>query len=93
MREDWPQKRELAEQRIRAFVERARLEGGTAIVVPFRVHGFGPYASVLDGLNYVSDGQGLIPHDNVTQWIAEQIEELRRGPFDPALVDGAVQSY
>lgn len=93
LREDWPQKRELAEQRIRAFVERARLEGGTAIVVPFRVHGFGPYASVLDGLNYVSDGQGLIPHDNVTQWIAEQIEELRRGPFDPALVDGAVQSY
>jgi len=32
LREDWPEKRELAEHRIREFVERARLEGGTAIV-------------------------------------------------------------
>lgn len=92
LREDWPQKRELAEHRIREFVERARLEDGTAIVIPFRVHGFGPYARVLDGLDYVSDGQGLIPHDNVTLWIAKQIAELQRGPFEPALVAGAVQA-
>lgn len=93
LREDWPEKRAPAEHRIREFAERARLEDGTAIVIPFRVHGFGPYARVLDGLDYVSDGQGLIPHDNVTLWIAKQIEELRRGPFDPALVGGAVDSH
>ena len=81
LREDWPEKRQEAEQRVRAFVERARNEEGTAIVIPFRVQGFGPYAKVLDGLHYVSDGQGLIPHSNVTQWIAEQIRTLRMGPF------------
>ena len=82
LREDWPEEREEAERRIREFVERARDEGGTAIVIPFRVHGFGPYEQVLDGLDYVSDGQGLIPHANVTKWIAEQIETLRRRSYE-----------
>ncbi len=81
LREDWPEKRKEAEKRIRAFVERAGDEGGTAIVIPFRVQGFGPYERVLEGLDYVSDGQGLIPHSNVTQWVAEQIRALQRGPF------------
>lgn len=48
-------KRAAAEERIRAFVARAAAEGGTAIVIPFRVQGFGPYAKVLDGLPYRSD--------------------------------------
>jgi sirohydrochlorin ferrochelatase len=77
LREDWPEKREAAERRIRAFVEAARQGGGRAIVVPFRVQGFGPYAKVLEGLDYLSDGQGLIPHPGVTQWIAHQIETLQ----------------
>jgi len=81
LREDWPEKREEAEHRIRAFVERARDDGGTAIVIPFRVQGFGPYALVLEGLDYISDGQGLIPHASVTQWIAGQIKTLLRGSF------------
>lgn len=76
LREDWPEKREAAERRIRAFVEAAKQGDGRAIVVPFRVQGFGPYAKVLEGLDYVSDGQGLIPHPGVTQWIAHQIETL-----------------
>lgn len=81
LREDWPEKREEAERRIRAFVESARDDGITTIVIPFRVQGFGPYAQVLDGLDYVSDGQGLIPHTEVTQWIAGQIKSLRSGSF------------
>ena len=85
LREDRSERRGEAEQRVRAFVERARDDGGTAIVIPFRVHGFGPYAQVLDGLDYVSDGQGLVPHSNVTQWIAVQIATLRRGPFRSVL--------
>lgn len=76
LREDWPDKRVAAEERIRAFVARAAAEGGTAIVIPFRVQGFGPYAKVLDGLTYRSDGQGLIPHDEVRAWIEKQIRAL-----------------
>ncbi len=81
LREDWPDKRKDAERRIRAFVKRAEDEGGTAIVIPFRVHGFGPYAKVLEGLDYVSDGKGLIPHPKVTEWIAGRIRALRKGSF------------
>jgi sirohydrochlorin cobaltochelatase len=77
LREDWPDKRVEAEKRIRAFVEQAAREGRRAVVIPFRVQGFGPYAKVLDGLDYVSDGQGLIPHPSVTDWISHQAETLR----------------
>jgi sirohydrochlorin cobaltochelatase len=83
LREDWPDKRKLSEQRIRAFVDRAAKEGGRAIVLPFRVQGFGPYAEVLKGLPYVADGMGLIPHAEVTQWIRQQVTALQAGPFRP----------
>lgn len=77
LREDWEEKRVGAEQDVRAFVDNAKATGGTAIVIPYRVHGFGPYADVLEGLDYIADEQGLIPHAGVTRWIADQIEELR----------------
>jgi sirohydrochlorin cobaltochelatase len=83
LREDWPAKRVEAERNVRAYVERAAAEGGTAIVIPFRVHGFGPYKSVLDGLTYVSDGHGLIPHPEVARWLEAQIAALEVGPFQP----------
>ncbi len=76
LREDWPEKRAEAERRVRTFVQRASDEGGTAIVIPFRVQGFGPYSRVLEGLRYVSDGTGLLPHPEVTHWIERQIAEL-----------------
>lgn len=78
LREDWPGKRAAAELRIRAFVERAGKEGRRAVVIPFRVQGFGPYAKVLEGLDYVCDGQGLIPHPSVTAWIERQAQTLRK---------------
>lgn len=81
LREDWPDKRTEAEKRIRAYVERATAEGGKAIVLPFRVQGFGPYARVLEGLDYASDGKGLIPHAEVTRWIEHEITALEAGPF------------
>jgi len=81
LREDWPEKREEAERRIRTFVGTAAADGLTAIVIPFRVRGFGPYAQVLGGLEYIADGQGLVPHAQVTEWIANQIEALRQGTF------------
>lgn len=84
LREDWPDKRKEAVADIRAFVERAAAENGVALVVPFRVQGFGPYAQVLEGLDYVSDGRGLVPHPHVTEWVRRQALELRDGDFrDP----------
>lgn len=78
LREDWPEKRELAEQRIRQYVENSTREGRKVLVLPFRVHGFGPYEDVLDGLDYVADGRGLVPHASVTDWIERQIVMLDR---------------
>ena len=77
LREDWPEKRKEAEQRVVDFVTRARTGGRKAIVIPFRLSGFGPYAEVLAGQEYVADQQGLLPHANITRWITRQAEELR----------------
>lgn len=76
LREDWEEKRIDAEENIRKFVSTANDTGGTALVIPFRVHGFGPYAKVLEGLEYRADEQGLIPHPGVTAWIALQADLL-----------------
>lgn len=90
LREDWPGKREEATAQIRGFVARATAENGIAIVVPFRVQGFGPYAQVLEGLEYRADGHGLVPHPLVTNWVRRQALEMRDGPFrDPAQVAAA----
>ena len=79
LREDWPEKREAAEAAVRAYVERAKREGGRAIVIPYRVQGFGPYAKVLDGLDYASDGKGLVPDPKVADWVRREAEALRDG--------------
>ncbi len=83
LREDWPEKRKEAEQRIRSYVEHAA-QTGRAIVIPFRVQGFGPYAEVLKGLDYASDGRGLVPDAGVTQWIEHQIAMLEGAEFREA---------
>ena len=81
LREDWPEKRQAAEARVRGFVEQASRDGGTAIVIPYRVQGFGPYAKVLEGLTYLSDGKGLLPSPEVEQWVRRQVETMARGEF------------
>lgn len=81
LREDWPEKRPEAEERIRSFAESARDDGITTLVLPFRVFGFGAYAEVLKDLDYIADGQGLVPHEAVTAWIAANAEALRPGTF------------
>ncbi len=74
LREDWEDKRALAEARIRSFVEnQGRL--GRVLVVPFRVFGFGPYSAVLEGLDHVATRQGLLPHPNVSEWIKGQASD------------------
>jgi hypothetical protein len=81
LREDWPDKRVEAENRIRAYVKRASETGGRAIVIPFRVQGFGPYAEVLQGLDYVADKQGLIPHLEISKWLDREVGALEAGAF------------
>ena len=75
LREDWPERRNEAERRIREFVERANQDGGRCLVVPFRVSGFGPYKDVLAGLNYIADERGFCPHPNMTKWIEESAKK------------------
>ncbi|PHS16351.1 MAG: hypothetical protein COA86_11980 [Kangiella sp.] len=77
LREDWSGKRPAAEKRIRRFVQDAINNNRTAIVIPYRVQGFGPYAKVLKDLDYKSNETGLVPHENVTQWLENQIKNLR----------------
>lgn len=72
LREDWVEKREIAEERIRMFVEEGQRAHGEVLVVPFRVFGFGPYATVLKGFDYRSDGLGLLPHKSVTNWLKRE---------------------
>ncbi len=74
LREDWEDKRRLAEERIRSFVSKQSRQG-RVLVVPFRVFGFGPYDEVLEGLDYSADRKGLLPHPNVTEWLREQAQD------------------
>ena len=53
-------------------------------MIPFRVQGFGPYAKVLEGLTYRSDGHRLVPDAGVTQWIEHQIATLGSAEFRAA---------
>lgn len=77
LREDWPEKRAEAEVRIHAFIEAASQGDGRALVIPYRLSGFGPYGEVLEGLFYVSDGRGLLPSEAVANWVRRQSAALR----------------
>jgi hypothetical protein len=72
LREDWPEARLRAEERIRSWVTRANSDGGYTIVVPVRLFGFGPYGEVLEGLDYVADETGLLPHPLVAAWVRKR---------------------
>lgn len=69
LREDWASAREEAEERIRGLVAGMGERHRHVLVVPYRVSGFGPYADVLEGLEYVAT-EGFLPHPLITDWIA-----------------------
>ena len=82
LREDWMGKRAESENEIRGFLQGAQEADNEVIVIPFRVHGFGPYQQVLSGLTYRSNGLGLLPHSAVSDWIENQailLEKLLLG--------------
>lgn len=82
LREDWPDRRNAAEQEIRDYVAQANSQGLTPIVIPYRVQGFGPYGRVLGDLDYRADQTGLLPHRNVGLWIARQADLLEAEALD-----------
>ena len=92
LREDWAAARARAEEHIRATVARMGTEHDRVVVIPYRVSGFGPYATVLEGLDYVGT-EGLLPHELVTQWIGGRATATfcaaglpsPLGPCDPAM--------
>lgn len=69
LREDWAGAREEAEERIKALVAGMGERHRHVLVIPYRVSGFGPYADVLEGLEYVAT-EGFLPHPLITEWIA-----------------------
>jgi sirohydrochlorin ferrochelatase len=73
LREDWPENREFAEQRIRFDVETMNRAGRKVAVLPYRLSGFGPYHTVLEGLDYTPT-EGFVPHDSVTRWIESRLK-------------------
>ena len=74
LREDWPGPRARAERAIRAAVTAMGRRWSRVVVVPYRVSGFGPYAEVLNGLDYVAAGS-LLPHPLVADWIEARARE------------------
>jgi sirohydrochlorin cobaltochelatase len=79
--EDWEALRAVQERAIRATVAAASDGDGTAIVVPFRLSGFGPYHDVLAGLDFHADGTGLLPHPAIGAWLRRQVDELAEASF------------
>lgn len=79
LREDWPEARAASEERIRKVVARMNASWETVVVIPYRVSGFGPYAQVLEGLEYLPT-EGFLPHPRISDWIEAQVlERLGQG--------------
>jgi hypothetical protein len=75
LREDWAEARAVAEVEIRAFVAGENEQGRRVIVVPVRLSGFGPYAEVLEGLDYVA-AEAFLPHAAVGTWIQRMATDV-----------------
>jgi hypothetical protein len=75
LREDWPEKRAVAERQIRDYVWSESAAGRQVIVVPMRLSGFGPYDGVLSGLEYTQT-KGLLPHSAVSVWIRNTASQV-----------------
>jgi sirohydrochlorin ferrochelatase len=71
-REDWPEKRALWIEKVKAMVTEANKQGGKAIVIPARTTATGPEKKFLAGLEFEL-GEGFAPHPLFTQWVDEQI--------------------
>jgi sirohydrochlorin ferrochelatase len=78
LREDWAEARVEAEASIRSWAALQTEEGRRALVVPMRLSGFGPYADVLEGFEYVP-GEALLPHPAIGDWIRRTADAVSCG--------------
>lgn len=78
LRDDWPEAHAKAVAEIKAFVAEAKKDGGAALVVPYRLYGFGPQASAIEGLDARTDDKGLLPDPSVGVWLASEADRLIR---------------
>ena len=72
-REDWPDKRAKTIPEIRAMIEEANENGGTALVIPVRTNQQGPARELVPDLEF-RYGYGFSPHPQFAEWAREQIE-------------------
>jgi len=75
LREDWPEARAVSEAQLRAFVAEETALGRRVLVVPYRLSGFGPYAEVLEGLEFAS-AEGLLPHPRLGDWVRRTASQV-----------------
>ena len=80
LREDWPEKREIALSEIKKIIKEGN-KGGKVIVISNRLYGSGPYQHYLKGLNFKMNSKGLAPHPNLTNWLEKGIELAIRNKF------------
>ncbi|MCG8467766.1 MAG: CbiX/SirB N-terminal domain-containing protein [Gemmatimonadetes bacterium] len=76
LREDWAEARAKAEARVRRWVTTRHEAGTKVLVVPLRLSGFGPYADVLEGLEYEANGLGLLPNEAITSWLRRRARHV-----------------
>jgi hypothetical protein len=72
-REDWPEKRVPAVEKVRSLVQEASGDGGRALVLPARTLGQGPECRLLEGLTFEL-GEGFAPHPLFARWAEQQVE-------------------
>ncbi len=78
LREDWSDKREQALAQIREEIEQGNRNGGRVLIISNRLYGSGPYQRLLEGAEFEMNGQGLVPHPNITRWLEKGIEQAIR---------------
>ena len=86
LREDWPDKREQALVQIREEIEKGNRNGGRVLIISNRLYGSGPYQRLLEGSEFVMNGQGLVPHSNMTRWLEKGIEQTLRAAMLPDIL-------
>ncbi|NOY84142.1 MAG: hypothetical protein GXO96_04870 [Nitrospirae bacterium] len=78
MREDWPEKREVAVIQLKKMIEAGNRDG-RVLLISNRLYGAGPYERFLKevglkkGEHYEMNGQGFAPHPVITRWLENGI--------------------
>ena len=80
LREDWPDKREIAMNAIKKVIAEGN-KGGKVIIISNRLYGIDPYKHFLKGLKFEMGSKGLAPHPNLTLWLSKGIELVIKNKF------------